>query len=258
VKRENLSFFSFFLLFLVLSAGLRSQAAEQLPPPPRAYFNDAAAVVSAPVAAALNRELADFDRTTSHQIVVAIYPQSWSKSSPEDVAQQLYTAWHLGTKKYSNGVLVLVFKKEHQVRIQTGYGLEGALPDALCKRIIEEKMIPAFQHGDYDSGLRAGLSEIMKATSQEHYLLPLKKRSLSWKNILLSPFGFFLLLMLGSTILNRWRSKNGIAPETTGGGWWIGGGGWGSGGGSLGGGEDGGGFFGGGGDSGGGGAGGGW
>ena len=88
---------SFILLFLLLRAV--SQAQEALPPPPTHYFNDGAGVVSPQIAAALNQQLADFNRKTSNQIVVAIYPQSWSKSSPEDVAQKLYTAWHPGTKK---------------------------------------------------------------------------------------------------------------------------------------------------------------
>jgi uncharacterized protein len=235
-----------------------SSARSLLPSPPTNYFNDTAGVVSPQVAATLNQELANFDLKTSNQIVVAIYPQSWSQSPIEDIAQQLYTAWHPGTKKNSNGVLVLVFKKEHQVRIQTGYGLEGALPDVLCKRIIEEKMIPAFQHGDYAGGFTAGLNAIMKATAQEYHAAPPKKKSISWLKILFSPFGFFLFMMLFSILLNKWRSKNALENRTGGGFWWLGGGGWGDGGGSFGGGDGGGGFFGGGGDSGGGGAGGSW
>ncbi|MCX6958525.1 MAG: TPM domain-containing protein [Verrucomicrobiae bacterium] len=247
---------SLWLILSFLLLGSICQAEEALPPPPTHYFNDAAGVVSPQVAAALNQQLADFDRKTSNQIVVAIYPQSWSKSSPEDVAQKLYTAWHLGTKKNSNGVLVLVFAKEHQVRIQTGYGLEGALPDVICKRIIDETMAPAFQHGDYNGGLTAGLDAIMKATAGEYHASLRKKETFSWQRILFSPFGFFLFLMLGSTLLNKWRSRNGIESDTRGGGgWWFGGGGFGGGG--FGGG-DGGGFGGGGGDSGGGGAGGSW
>jgi len=246
----------FILLFLLLGAVIQAQ--EKLPPPPTHYFNDAAGIVSPQVAFQLNGELADFDRKTSNQIVVAIYPQSWSKSSPEDIAQKLYTAWHPGTKKNSNGVLVLVFQKEHQVRIQTGYGLEGALPDALCKRIIDDIMTPAFQRGDYNDGFTAGLAAIMKATLGEYHAGPAKKKPLSWQRILFSPLGFFLLLMLLSFLFNRRRSRSGLEPDIRGGGgWWIGGGGFGSGGG-FGGGDGGGGFFGGGGDSGGGGAGGNW
>lgn len=245
--------FFFSLFFLSTLCG---QIQEPLPTPPQHYFNDAAGVVSAQVAFQLNTELANFDRKTSNQIVVAIYPQFWSKTSPEDLAQKLYTTWHPGTKKNSNGVLVLVFQKEHIIRIQTGYGLEGALPDALCKRIIDETMAPAFQRGDYASGLSSGLAAIMQATAHEYQGAAHKKKSLSWQRLLFSPFSFFLLIMLCSMIFNRRRSRNGLEPDVPSrGGWWIGGGGFGDGG--FGGG-DGGGFPGGGGESGGGGAGGSW
>lgn len=245
----------FFILFLSLLPF--SRADEALPPPPSHYFNDSAGIVSPQVAFQLDQKLAQFDRATSNQIVVAIYPQSWSKSSPEDIAQKLYTAWHPGTKKNSNGVLVLIFQKEHQIRIQTGYGLEGALPDALCKRIVADVIAPAFQQGNYSQGLTAGLSAIMQATAGEYQAAAQKKKTISWQRLLFSPFGFFLMLLFFSFLFNRRRSRNGLEPDMRGGGgWWIGGGGFGGGDGFGGG--SGGGFFGGGGDSGGGGAGGSW
>lgn len=247
---------NFFFLFFFLST-LCGQGQEALPPAPIHYFSDTAGIVSPQVAFQLNQELVNFDRKTSNQMVVAIYPQFWSKTSPEDLAQKLYTAWHPGTKKNSNGVLVLIFPKEHIIRIQTGYGLEGALPDALCKRIIDEIMAPAFQRGDYSGGLSAGIAAIMKATAGEYHGGQPKKKPLPWQRLLFSPFGFFLLIMLCSIIFNRRRSKNELETDSPSrGGWWIGGGGFGSGSGFGGG--DGGGFFGGGGDSGGGGAGGSW
>lgn len=247
----------FFFCFFALRT-LWGEVPKPLPPPPQHYFNDEAGVVSPQVAFQLNGQLANFDRKTSNQIVVAIYPHYWSKTSPEDLAQQLYTAWHPGTKKNSNGVLILVFPKEHIIRIQTGYGLEGALPDALCKRIIDEIMAPAFQRGDYNSGFTAGLASIMKATAGEYHAGAPKKKTLSWQRLLFSPFGFFTIIMLLSFLFNRRRSGSGLESEARrSGGWWIGGGGFGNGGG-FGGGDGGGGFFGGGGNSGGGGAGGSW
>ncbi len=245
-----------FLFSLFFLSTLWGQTQEVLPPSPSHYFNDAARIVSPQTAFQLNQELANFDRKTSNQIIVATYPQSWSKSSLEDVAQKLYTAWHPGTKKNSNGVLVLVFQKEHQIRIQTGYGLEGALPDALCKRIIDEVMQPAFRGGNYDKGFAMGLTAIMKATAGEYKPNLGKKKTLSWKDLIFSPLGFLLLLILFSVIFNRRRSGDSFERNAQDRRWWFGGGGFGSGGGFGGG--DSGGFFGGGGDSGGGGAGGNW
>lgn len=240
----------------VLTLALPLQAVEEsLPPSPKNYFNDEAGVVSPAVAQHLNQQLADFERATSNQIVVAIYPKLLGKSSLDDEAQRLYSAWHPGTKKNSNGALLLVFPAQHQVRIQTGYGLEGALPDALCKRIIDDLMVPQFKKGNYDQGMTDGVTALMKATAGEyHGTAPGKtKKPFSWMRLLFSPFGLFLLMMIGS-ILMSWRQRSrGVGSR--GGGWFIGGGGGGFGGGDGGGG---GGFSGGGGDSGGGGAGGGW
>lgn len=227
-------------------------ATEAWPPVPQHYFNDAAGIVSSQDAFHFNQLLANFDRQTSNQIVVAIYPKSWSKSPIEDVAQKLYTTWHLGTKKQSNGILLLVFQQEHQIRIQTGYGLEGALPDAFCKRLIDEVMAPAFQRGDYNGGFTAGLAAMMKAAAKEYPTASPKRKSFSWQRVLFSPLGFFFMLLFFSFLMNRKNSGSRLESDSRRGGWWIGGGGFGGGGGDTGG------FFGGGGDSGGGGAGGGW
>ena len=228
------------------------QGEESLPPAPQQYFNDAAGIVSPAIAQQFNQELAKFDQATSNQIVVAIYPQFFSNTSLDDLAQQLYSSWHLGTKKNSNGVLLLIFPTEHKIRIQTGYGLEGALPDAICKRIIDDLMAPAFRQTKYDQGLARGLQAIMKATQGEYQGTGPRKKAPSWKRVLFSPLGFFILFMVFSTFAN-WRRRS-LGGSDKGGGWFIGGGGFGGGGGDGGFG----GFSGGGGDSGGGGAGGGW
>lgn len=244
----------FFLLFGFCS----SQAEEPLPPPPAHYFNDEAGLVSPAVAAQLDRELENLDQKTSTQIVVWIAPGLPTKSSLDDYAQRLYSAWHMGTKKLSNGALLLVVPSTHQIRIQTGYGLEGALPDALCKRIIDDVMTPAFQRGNYNQGMIAGVTALMKAAAGEYQALPAskKKAPLTWAKILFSPFGLFLVLILLPSLL-RWKNRSDRFRNSGGGGWFFGGFGGGMGG-DSGGGDGWGGFSGGGGDSGGGGAGGGW
>lgn len=227
--------------------------AEKLPPAPRNYFNDEAGVVSPKVAVELNTQLASFDEQTSNQVVVVIEPTFPSNTSLDDYAQQLYSAWHVGTRKNSNGVLLLVFVKTHQIRIQTGYGLEGALPDARCRQIIDEFMIPLFQQGDPNQAMIAGVHAIIKATAGEYKNKPLpkKKKISSWQQLLFSPFGYFLLMIIISFFLRRLSGfKN-----NGGGGWFIGGAGPG---GSSSNDDSWGGFSGGGGDSGGGGANGSW
>lgn len=255
------------LLFLMGSGvvtATRLHAEEALPPSPTQYVTDEAGVISPEVVAQLNSQLSAFEKETSNQIVAVVYRSLPDGAAIEDYAQQLYEAWHIGQKKTSNGVLILVFVQNHKIRIQTGYGLEGALPDALCNRIIRETMAPAFRAGDYSGGLSAGITAVMQATKGEYQGIGQKaQRHANLLDVLFSPFGFFLLVMFVLLISNRGRrDAGGISPGTAAAtGFFLGGGGWGGGsggGGGFGGGGGGGGFSGGGGDSGGGGASGGW
>lgn len=151
---------------LVLAVGLR--AAEVIPPAPPNHFNDAAQLVRPATAARLNQELAQFERDTSNQILVAIYPRMQSESSVDDYAVRVAQSWRVGQKARNNGAVLFVFQQSRDVRIVTGYGLEGALPDALCKRIIENEIVPRFRTGDFDGGLVAGVQAMMAATRGEY------------------------------------------------------------------------------------------
>jgi uncharacterized protein len=144
-----------------------ARAGEVIPPPPAAYFNDYADVVSASTAEQLNQELEQFERDTSNQIVVAIYPKMQSDSSIEDYTVRVAESWKVGQKLKKNGAVLFVFIQDHKLYIQVGYGLEGALPDALCKQIIDTEITPHFKQGDYDAGLTAGVNAILAATKGE-------------------------------------------------------------------------------------------
>lgn len=248
------------LLLVTGSCGIRATAAEALPPAPRQYVTDEAGVISPALLAQLNRRLGAFEKQTSNQIVAVAYPKLPEGVSLEDYTQSLYKAWKIGTKKNSNGVLMLVFVQDRKVRIQTGYGLEGAMPDVLCNRIIRETMAPAFRAGNYGAGLAAGITAVMQATKGEYKGTGrVNGKPMTILDFLFSPLGFFLLVLIVLIVSSRGRrdvGSGGIGPGTAAAtGFFLGGGGWGGG---SGGGGDSGGFSGGGGDSGGGGSSGGW
>jgi uncharacterized protein len=155
-----------FSFVLFLSCAVRG--AEVIPSSPTAYFNDYANVVSASTAQQLNQELEQFERDTSNQIVVAIYPEMQSDSSIEDYTVRVAQSWKVGQKLKSNGAVLFVFIQNHKLYIQVGYGLEGALPDALCKQIIDTEIAPHFKQGDYDAGLTTGVNAILAATKGEY------------------------------------------------------------------------------------------
>ena len=153
---------------LVLVFGFRLFAGEVIPPPPPAYFNDYAHIVSAGTAAQLNQTLEEFERQSSDQIVVAVFPKMQSDSSIEDYTVRVARSWQVGKKNKNNGAVLFVFVQDHKMFLQVGYGLEGVLPDALCKRIIDEQITPRFKAGDFDGGLTAGVRAIFAATKGEY------------------------------------------------------------------------------------------
>ncbi|MGD0140096.1 MAG: TPM domain-containing protein [Tepidisphaeraceae bacterium] len=159
----------FHLIFasILFLAGV-ARAAEVIPPSPTSYFNDYANVVSSTTAQQLNEKLEQFERDTSNQIVVAIFPKMQSDSSIEDYTVRVAEAWKAGQRLKKNGAVLFVFIQDREVYLQVGYGLEGALPDALAKQIIDSEITPRFKQGDYDGGLTAGVDAIIAATKGEY------------------------------------------------------------------------------------------
>jgi uncharacterized protein len=149
-------------------AATLARASEVIPPAPAHYFNDYAGAVSSGTAADLDAQLTQFERDTSNQIVVAIYPQMQSDSSIEDYTVRVAQSWGVGQKDRKNGAVIFVFIQDRKDYIQVGYGLEGALPDATCHSILENEIKPHFRAGDYDGGLRAAVTAIMQATRGEY------------------------------------------------------------------------------------------
>jgi uncharacterized protein len=91
-----------------------------------------------------------------------------SDSSIEDYTVRVARSWQVGQKNKNNGAVLFVFVQEHKMFLQVGYGLEGVLPDALCKRIIDEQITPRFKAGDFDGGLTAGVQAVIAATKGEY------------------------------------------------------------------------------------------
>jgi uncharacterized protein len=241
--------------------------AVDLPAKPTRYFNDYASLIDPRTAQELDRRLEDFERQTSNQILVVIYPSLPADAVIEDFAQDAFRAWKPGQQGRNNGAILFVFVKDRKMRIQTGYGLEGALPDAICKRIISDEIAPRFKAGDFDGGMAAAVNAMIAATRGEYKgtgqtVAQARAQARQGEESMVDLIIFLVVLgLIGLSWLRAARRGilyTGSGSRGSGGGWWIGGGGGGSGGFGGGGGGGGGGFSGGGGDSGGGGASGGW
>jgi uncharacterized protein len=147
---------------------INSHAAEVIPPKPPGYFQDNADVVSKSAALRFNEQLAQFERETSNQVWVVVYPKMQSDSSIEDYTYRVKDAWKVGQKGLNNGVVLFVFVNDRKMYIQVGYGLEGALPDATAFDITERHIKPFFRSGNYESGLATGIDLICKAIRGEY------------------------------------------------------------------------------------------
>lgn len=146
----------------------RGVAAESIPALPRDHFNDYARMVSSETSSRLNAILTQFERDTSNQILVAIYAKMDSASSIEDYTVRVVQAWQVGQKERKNGAVLFVFKDDRALFLQVGYGLEGVLPDARSKQIIENEIMPRFRAGDFDGGITAGVTTILASIRGEY------------------------------------------------------------------------------------------
>jgi len=143
-------------------------SAEVIPPKPAGFFNDYAGVVPKEAALRLNEQLAQFERETSNQVVVAVFRKMESDSSIEDYTQRVAQSWNVGTKDRRNGTVLFVFIDDRKMYIQVGYGLEGALPDATAFDITERHIKPRFRANDYAGGLAEGIDLIIKSIRGEY------------------------------------------------------------------------------------------
>src|ERR1700740_2696340 len=138
------------LLLAGLGPFLVNAMAVNVPAKPAHYFNDYASLIDRQTAQILDQRLEDFERQTSNQILVVIYPSLPADAAIEDYTQDAFRAWKPGQQGRNNGAILFMFVKDRKLRIQTGYGLEGALPDAICKRIISDQIAPRFRTCDID------------------------------------------------------------------------------------------------------------
>ena len=139
------------LLWLLLPAFVLAQFPEPQQPP--RLVNDFADVMSAPQRAELENMLVAYDDSTSTQIAI-VTVKTLDGYDVADYANRLYEQWGIGGKDNNNGVLILLGLEERKVRIETGYGVEDRLTDALSRRIIEQQLLPAFREGDYAGGFQ--------------------------------------------------------------------------------------------------------
>ncbi|MEO8415670.1 MAG: TPM domain-containing protein [Ginsengibacter sp.] len=257
------------IALLLVSQVALAQKIFDKPNPPKAV-NDFGNMLEPFQRDALEQKIDAYNDSTSSAIVIVTVPNLDGYDIAE-VSLKYLRDWGVGTKAKNNGVVILVSKDDHKARIETGYGMEGVLPDITCKEIIDDRMIPNFKANDYYRGFDNAVDAIMQAAAGEYKADPAKQKGggPSIKTIIILVVLFFILISFlrgggggGGSYMSRRGSRGlgGLPWFLAGsllGGAGRGGGGFGGGGGGFGGGGGGFGGFGGGG-GGGGGASGGW
>ncbi len=164
---------------------------------------DLTATLGTQQATALENRLAEFEAKKGSQIIVLIVPTT----QPEDIAQfgiRVAEAWKIGRKNVDDGVILIIAKDDRKLRLEVGYGLEGAIPDAIAKRMIAETITPFFKKGDYAGGVDAGVTQLMQLIEGESLPAPVdesddKLNESAFMFILLGGLiaGFILSAMMG-------------------------------------------------------------
>ncbi|WP_179862203.1 TPM domain-containing protein [Longibacter salinarum] len=157
----------FALLFaLLFVAGTSSVAAQSVPeesiPELTGRVVDSADMLAPTTEQVITRQLKQLEDSTGNQVAV-LTVESLDGYAIEDYSLAVARAWQLGTSDFDNGVLITVAKQERRMRIEVGFGLEGQLPDATADRIIRHEMRPRFRDGDFDTGVRAGVTAVVQS-----------------------------------------------------------------------------------------------
>lgn len=155
------------LLALTFMASVAVSAQKALPAKTDRLVNDFARLLSAGEAQQLEQKLVTYARETSTEIAV-VTMASLEGEDDFDYSYRLAVAWGIGGKENNNGILIFVAQAERKVRIQTGMGAEGFLPDALANRVIEEIISPAFKKNNYYQGLDNATSAIIELSAGEY------------------------------------------------------------------------------------------
>lgn len=235
-----------FFIFIIYSSGFTQPELPQL----TNWVTDKTETLSESEKREIARQLVSFEDTTSNQLVVLMIP-TLDNYPLETYSFEVAEKNKIGTKENENGILLLIVKEDRKLRIEVGYGLEGALTDALSSSIIRNVIIPFFRKNNYFEGIKAGVSAIISATAGE-YSIAAEKRKKKDDNNPFSAIGTIIMILffIVTSFLRRGRRRRGGGFIYFGGPGGSSGGFGGGGGGSFGGFSGGGGSFGGGGASG--------
>jgi uncharacterized protein len=186
------------VLTIVVMSFLAQTSSALEAPPLKGRINDYAAMLTPATAQTLEQKLATFERETSNQLVLLTIP-SLEGEVIESFAIRVAEAWKIGQKDKSNGVILILAKKERKIRIEVGTGLQGVLPDITAGQIIRNVIAPNLRSGDIDKGISAGLGAIIDATKREFKASAADQKTT--KRNKSNKYGTFVVLLIAGIII---------------------------------------------------------
>ncbi len=207
------------LVLVIVACGPVAPGYAQEPvavPELKAPVTDLTGTLTADQVSALDAKLRAFEKTKGSQIAILVVPTT----QPEEIEQysiRVAEQWRLGRQRIDDGAILVVALNDRRVRIEVGYGIEGALPDATANRIIQQDIVPQFKRGDYYGGISTGVDRIMRAIEGEP--LPAPELSPPAQDVpglfTLLPF-LFIFALVGGSIFRRMFGRVGGALATGG------------------------------------------
>jgi uncharacterized protein len=172
-----LKYFATLLVFISASASQAQSTVQSIPNQKLlngSYVSNPDKILEDGTVAQIDTLLKSLEKKTTVQVAVVVV-QSIGEADIFDFAQQLFVTWGVGQKENDNGLLLLFVNDQRTIRFHTGFGLEGVLPDVVCKRIQRDFMVPEFKNGNYNAGMLAGLQQVNKILTDPKYAEELKK-----------------------------------------------------------------------------------
>jgi len=207
-------------IFLLFSFCVHAQIEKIIPPKPsvsEGLVFDNTGTLTGPQKQALSQKLVAYDDSTSSQIAVVII-NTLEGYEIDEYGLALGRKWGIGGKEFSNGVIVIVAKQDRKMRIEVGYGLEGAIPDITAKSIMDNSMTPAFKEDNYYRGLDNATDDIIRAAAGE-YKAPANYNKKKSKGKIGAIIGALVILMILGAMGGGGRSSGGTMSSA---GWLIG------------------------------------
>lgn len=172
-------FAAFMLALSVLTPlGIQAQVAV---PPLKGHVTDQTGTLSPSQLATLEKTLSAFEAQKGSQLAVLLVPTT-APEAIEQFALRVAEQWKLGRKKTDDGAILVVAKNDRTLRLEVGYGLEGALTDITSKRIISDTITPRFKRGDFFGGIEAGVAQIIRVVEGEPLPAPDQRAALGIQN----------------------------------------------------------------------------